>query len=82
MDSNATLYNAAGSALWSGSNATGGWLLGGGIEYAFGRNWSAKVEYDYIGLSNWTANPGLIAGDSLKVSRDFQALKLGFNYKF
>ena len=24
-----------------------GWTAGGGLEYAFSRNWSAKVEYDY-----------------------------------
>jgi len=82
VENETTLYNAKGGTLWSGSNATGGWLVGGGIEYAFGRNWSMKVEYDYIGLSNWTPSPGLTAGDSLKVSRDFQAAKLGFNYKF
>jgi outer membrane immunogenic protein len=25
-----------------------GWLVGGGVEYAFTQNWSAKVEYDYL----------------------------------
>jgi opacity protein-like surface antigen len=31
-----------------GTNLTG-LLLGGGIEYAFAPNWSAKLEYDHIG---------------------------------
>jgi len=82
VDNTATLYNAAGGTLWTGSHASPGWLAGGGLEYAFGRNWSVKAEYDFIGLANWTATPGVVPGDGLKVSREFQAAKLGFNYRF
>jgi len=31
---------------WTGSNTNGGWLLGGGLEYAFKPNWTVKLEYD------------------------------------
>jgi hypothetical protein len=36
------------------NNTTSGWLVGGGIEWAFAPNWSAKIEYDYLGLNNRT----------------------------
>jgi hypothetical protein len=31
---------------WSGSSVKGGWLAGGGLEYAFKANWTVKLEYD------------------------------------
>ena len=41
---------------WSGSNTIGGWLAGAGIEYAFKPSLTAKLEYDYLGLGNWTTS--------------------------
>jgi opacity protein-like surface antigen len=29
-----------------------GWTLGGGVEYAMGRNWSLGFEYDYLGFGD------------------------------
>ncbi len=46
---NVTTGNAFASG---GGSSAGGWLLGGGVEYAVSNNWSLKGEYDYIGLSN------------------------------
>src|SRR5262245_10625054 len=31
-----------------------GWLVGAGIEWAFASNWSAKVEYNFLGLDDRT----------------------------
>jgi outer membrane immunogenic protein len=31
-----------------------GWAAGGGIEYGFARNWTARVEYLHLGLSDQT----------------------------
>jgi opacity protein-like surface antigen len=33
------------------SHTLSGWMAGAGIEYALTDNWSAKIEYDLIGLS-------------------------------
>jgi opacity protein-like surface antigen len=33
----------------TGSSTIGGWVAGGGIEYAFKPNWTVKLEYDYLG---------------------------------
>jgi opacity protein-like surface antigen len=37
---------------WTGSSTIGGWVAGGGLEYAFKPNWTVKLEYDYFGLGN------------------------------
>jgi outer membrane immunogenic protein len=38
------------TSAWSGgaSYTRWGWLVGAGLEYALNRNWSAKVEYNYM----------------------------------
>ncbi len=36
------------------SNSNWGWTVGAGAEYAFFGGWSARIEYDYIGLTNQT----------------------------
>jgi outer membrane immunogenic protein len=68
-------------------NSVGGWLLGGGVEWAFTNNWSLKGEYDYIGLNNRNfAVPVTIRAGVVDTftssSRNFQMVKFGFNYSF
>ena len=62
----------------SGSNSNGGWLLGGGLEYAFKPNWTVKLEYDYLGLGNWTVSKD----PDVDWNRDVQMIKMGVNYEF
>jgi len=60
-----------------------GWALGGGLEYAFTNNWSAKVEYLYYGLGTSTAAPGtLSAANSTRVTDNVNTVNLGVNYRF
>ena len=78
--------------LTSGNSVTGttsnyGWTAGAGLEYAFWNNWSARVEYDYIGLNNATygvpVGPAFPPGDTFTGSnRNIQMVTLGINYKF
>ena len=60
-----------------------GWMLGAGWEYAFGNNWSGKIEYNFLDLSDAsrTFNRG---GNFATVTLDPEAhiLKLGLNYRF
>jgi outer membrane immunogenic protein len=70
-------------------NNTGGWLLGAGFEYAFSNNWTAKFEYDYLGLGNRTfviptTFPIVaLAGDTLSPNgRNISMVKFGVNYLF
>jgi len=58
-----------------------------GIEWAFASNWSAKVEYNYLGLDDRTftvpAGSPFLAGDTFTQSnRNIQMLKVGANYRF
>src|SRR5215471_174352 len=51
---NPTITNVTtgGSISVSNSNSNSGWLAGGGIEWAFLPNWSARLEYDFLGLNS------------------------------
>jgi opacity protein-like surface antigen len=52
VQGSAALNVVNGGAIWSGSQTNSGWLAGAGIEYAFANNWTGKLEYDYLGLTN------------------------------
>jgi len=76
------------SITGSNNNTNSAWLGGGGIEWAFANNWSAKVEYDYLGLlSSQTftvlAGSPFLAGDIFTTAKgNIQMVKFGINYKF
>jgi hypothetical protein len=57
-----------------------------GIEWAFAPNWSAKFEYDYLGLNSRTftvPGGGFLAGDTFTISNpNVQTVKVGINYLF
>ena len=81
-DSTVSITNATtGATLVSASDARPGWLAGAGIEYAFTNSWTAKLEYDFLGLSNWST-AGILPGDTLNIKRQIQILTVGVNYKF
>ena len=63
------------------SDTRGGWMAGGGIEYGFTPNWTARVDYTHIGLSDVT-NTGLFVNDTITLSRHFDMVTFGINYKF
>jgi outer membrane immunogenic protein len=81
----------------SGSGTQTGGLLGMGVEYAFLRNWSAKLEYNYIdyGTRSFSAsistNSGF-AGTGLaplsgvqvptSITESEHIIKAGVNYHF
>ena len=59
----------------------------GGIEYALTRNWSTKLEYDFMdfGTTHIVFDvPGLGATGTVTtdIKQHVHALKLGLNYKF
>jgi len=65
----------------SASDTKGGWLVGAGIEYGFLPHWTVRVEWDHLGLDSETG-PGLFVGDVVTLSRHFDLVTAGVNYKF
>ena len=65
-----------------------GWTFGGGAEWGFWGNWSAKVEYNHIDFDTKTistvANSGVLAERSSthNTSETIDVFKAGLNYRF
>jgi outer membrane immunogenic protein len=74
----------------SGPSSNWGWTLGGGVEWAFYDNWSARAEFDYIQLSSQTFTtqataPFPVTSDSITFDSHSTVNVLftaGLNYKF
>jgi outer membrane immunogenic protein len=65
-----------------------GWTAGVGVEWAFWGTWSARAEYDYIGLNNQTYTTATLPGNAFSAdsitatSRHINMVTAGVNYKF
>jgi len=86
---NPTITNVTtgGSISTSNSNSNSGWLVGGGIEWAFAPNWTAKIEYNKLFLDNRSftvaAGTPFIGGDVITLfNHDVQTVTVGVNYLF
>jgi outer membrane immunogenic protein len=61
-----------------------GWTAGAGLEYGITPNWSAKIEYDYLGFGSKALNfstplqPAYTTNANLNV----QEIKAGVNFRF
>ncbi len=69
----------------TGHVSASGWTVGGGFEYGLARNWSAKVEYNYIDFGtkrrDYFSPAGALA-DTVDVKQDLHLVKVGLNYRF
>jgi len=84
-------YGGLNTNWWGGNNSNTGWTLGGGVEYAFTNNWTAKIEGLYVNLDqgshaeivNYIAGglPGT-ASVSRGSSQGGGVVRVGVNYKF
>jgi len=62
------------------ANNKGGYVIGGGFEYKFARNWSTFLEYNYM---NFGTNSGTtVTGLPVSLKHDTQTLLAGINYRF
>jgi outer membrane immunogenic protein len=78
---------------FSGSSAQDtrtGWTLGTGIEWAFARNFTVRLEYDFIDFGTWSETipvTGAIGGakiaanSAISISEQISEVKFGINYK-
>jgi outer membrane immunogenic protein len=89
-NSNVSVTPAGGTPVatsLSSNSTAGGWTAGIGVEWAFAGNWSARAEYDYIGLQNQTytvaSTAPVFGGDNIGTSsRSIQLVTAGLNYRF
>jgi outer membrane immunogenic protein len=62
-----------------------GWIVGGGVEYAFWNAWSVKVEYNYMDFGTGRADlldPATGVIEPLDVRQTVHTVTLGVNYRF
>jgi outer membrane immunogenic protein len=69
------------------NNTIMGWTAGAGIEWAFANNWTARVEYDYVGLQDNSFTVPVtfpvVGGDVFTThNRNIQMVTVGINYLF
>ena len=64
------------------SNTPTGWTAGGGAEWMFAPNWSAKAEYLYIDLNNNGATGGQGFNYGYFFHPEFNVVRAGINYHF
>lgn len=89
--SDGTVASPAGVAVVASSSATNraGWLIGGGVEWAFARNWSAKFEVDYADFGNKSYNgtdttiaTGAVTTPVRSAKSSLTMAKVGVSYLF
>jgi outer membrane immunogenic protein len=92
---NAALFYAKGGYAWADNRMSlsalgvgfeesrfhSGWTVGGGLEYGFTPNWSAKVEYMYASYSNENYLSTFVPG-GVGFGADVHTIKGGLNYRF
>ena len=68
-----------------------GWTVGGGLEYGFTDNFTARIEYLYVDLGksasctaacNFTNGAGAVITPNIGVSLSENLVRVGLNYKF
>lgn len=81
-------YNVTGSLAgapfdFEGFDTRGGWTAGAGIEWAFSRNWSVNLEYDFYSFGSGTAlltdNISNASGQ-VDAKQNIQVVKVGLNF--
>ncbi len=81
------VYGTAGFAYgqvnaWNFSNTRTGWTAGGGLEWMFAPNWSAKVEYLYVDLSSNGSTGGFGWNWGYHFHPQINVVRAGVNYHF
>ncbi len=79
-----SVTDSFGNSATAGTATRTGWTAGAGVEYALDRNWSARVEYDYLGFGSQSFNFGgpVLGTLPASVSMNIQRAIAGINYRF
>jgi outer membrane immunogenic protein len=81
-DERDTVTSPLGVFSSTGTTTQVGWTAGGGLEYALDRNWSAKIEYDYLGFGSQSVPATALVGAPGSVDLNIQRVMAGVNYRF
>ncbi len=74
---------ASATGLAGASETQTGWTAGGGVEFALPANWTAKGEYLYVDLGDFTCSVAACgAAAAGAVSFNAHVLRAGLNYRF
>ena len=79
---NGSRTTGAVNTVFSGSEDYSGWTLGGGVEWAFANNWSAKAEYLYIDFGDGPTVPITTGVNVVSGKMTDNIVRIGVNYKF
>jgi outer membrane immunogenic protein len=82
LNTQAALTDLTTGASISSTTTREGWVFGVGIEWAFAQNWTAKLEWQYLGLEDFTVGPGIIVDPITARNADVNTLTFGINYLF
>jgi len=68
----------------SGDETMFGWTVGGGVEWAYAANWTAKVEYGYFdfGTLDTTGSSSFAERERQSIEVTAQTVKFGLNYRW
>jgi outer membrane immunogenic protein len=75
------IYDDAHNTLVSSSSTRSGWTAGGGLEWGFAPNWSAKFEWLYMKFNTVALNTAFAEGPR-NVPFDDNVVRFGVNYRF
>jgi outer membrane immunogenic protein len=75
---------APGDVIARADETRWGWLVGGGIEWAFTPNWSAKLEYNFMDFGRERVDFALVGGGTapFDVDQHVHVIKAGINWRF
>lgn len=75
------IYDNAHNVIASSSSTRSGWTAGGGLEWGFAPNWSAKFEWLYMKFNTVALNTALAEGPR-NVPFEDNVVRFGVNYRF
>ena len=75
------IYGTSHNLLASSSSTRSGWTAGGGLEWGFAPNWSAKFEWLYMKFDTVALNTAVAEGPR-NVPFEDNVVRFGVNYRF
>jgi outer membrane immunogenic protein len=84
-NTNITFFDGSGAQLGEASNNRTGWTVGAGVEWRFAPQWSAFVEYNFMGFGTQSVTFTGCGGTCVvnaSANADVQNVLAGVNYKF